>query len=133
MLGRLRRDLEKDENRGGHTLSKHVGRTDQELVERMYREPGIAAASTYTDRKTAERVVAEAIDQQSDRIERWLTSSGGHPNLALHYRGDASHTIGRRLRRGEISLTPCPDATVVLKWNGNHDYFVLTSYPDCRP
>jgi len=32
-----RYNLERDEERGGHTLKKHVGRTDQELLERLDR------------------------------------------------------------------------------------------------
>jgi hypothetical protein len=35
---------------GGHTLARHVGKTDAELIERLRREPQISSASTYTDR-----------------------------------------------------------------------------------
>jgi hypothetical protein len=51
-------DLAASELMGGHTLARHVGRTDGQLRERLRREPNIAAASTYSDRATAERVVA---------------------------------------------------------------------------
>jgi hypothetical protein len=47
-----RRDLGGDESRGGHTLARHVGRTDSQLLDRLAREPRISAASTYTDRAT---------------------------------------------------------------------------------
>jgi len=59
-----RYDLERDEKRGGHTLARHVGRSDADLGERLRRERQISAASTYTDRATAERVVALALAQQ---------------------------------------------------------------------
>jgi hypothetical protein len=45
-----RRDLSVDEDMGGHTLARHVGKTDAELRERLRREPNISTASTYTDR-----------------------------------------------------------------------------------
>lgn len=48
----VRYDLERDERRGGHTLSRHVGRSDADLRERLSRERQISAASTYTDRVT---------------------------------------------------------------------------------
>ena len=48
-------DLQADERLGGHTLARHVGRTDQELHERLRRDPQISAASTYTDVMTARR------------------------------------------------------------------------------
>src|SRR5512140_559777 len=65
------RDLSIDERRGGHTLSRHVGRTDQQLRERLEHERSISAASTYTDRQTAERAVQAAIQGGKQKIERW--------------------------------------------------------------
>jgi hypothetical protein len=41
-----RRDLRADEALGGHTLARHVGKTDAELAARLKREPQISAAST---------------------------------------------------------------------------------------
>ena len=40
---------------GGHTLARHVDKTDAELAERLRLEPQLSAASTYTDRAVAER------------------------------------------------------------------------------
>ena len=47
--GAPRYDLEGDEVIGGHTIERHVGRTDRDLADRLRREPQISAASTYTD------------------------------------------------------------------------------------
>jgi hypothetical protein len=127
-----RHDLSQDESEGGHTLHRHVGRSDEELRQRLEQEPNISAASTYTDRATAESVVATVLEQQRPRIERWLQRSGGHPNLVLDYDGDPKHPIGRSLRRGATSLEPCSHAVVVLKWDGDREYHVLTSYPECK-
>jgi Bacterial CdiA-CT RNAse A domain len=123
-------DLSADEEMGGHTLQRHIGRTDAELQERLERERHISAASTYTDRETAEHVVAEAIRLNQDRIQRWLQRPGGHPNLVLDYHGD--QPVGRVLNRGESHSVPCSNAVVVLKWAGPNRYYVLTSYPECR-
>ena len=123
------RDLSRDEAEGGHTLSRHVGRTDDELRERLQHEH-ISAASTYTDRAAAEQAVGAAIAANAQRINGWVASSGGHTNLVLDY--DSPQPIGRSLRRGQAQSTPCSHALVVLKWKRPADYFVLTSYPDCR-
>ena len=64
------RDLNQDEAAGGHILRKHVGRTDEELLERLDRERNISGASTYTDRATAERALGAAIAQNQQRIQR---------------------------------------------------------------
>ena len=126
------RDLSRDEAAGGHILRKHAGQTDEQLRERLEREPGITGASTYTDRAAAEHAVGAAIAESQDRIERWLRRSGGHPNLVLDY--DSPAPIGRTIsrNRGESQPRPCAHALVVLKYAGPNDYYVLTSYPECR-
>ena len=126
------RDLSQDESAGGHTLRKHVGRSDDELRDRLRHERNISAASTWTDRQTAERAVGIALQQSRDKIDRWLNRSGGHPNLVIDYDGDSSHPIGRSLRRDADEPQPCAHATIVLKWIPSNDYYVLTSYPECR-
>jgi hypothetical protein len=123
-------DLSQDEDAGGHTLKKHVGRTDEQLRERLQHERNISAASTYTDRETAERAVGAALQQNQAKIERWLGREGGHSNLVLDY--DNGHPIGRTLRRGDEQSQPCSRALVVLKWDGGNHYHVLTTYPECR-
>jgi toxin YxiD len=124
------RDLGHDEALGGHTLSRHVGRSDQELRDRLRKDRHISAASTYSDRATAERVVGEALRRSERRLRDWLDRSGPRPNLVLDYRGDPAHPIGRSLGRGEEGVRPVWDAVVVLKWRPDGDYFVLTSYPE---
>jgi len=123
------RDLSKDEGAGGHTLRKHVGRTDEELADRLTRE-SISASSTYTDRTAAEGAIGDALQQNQTRIEDWMARSGGHPNLVLDYHGD--QPIGRTLHRGDSASQPCSDAKVVLRWLSSSEYYVLTSYPECR-
>jgi Bacterial CdiA-CT RNAse A domain len=124
------RDLSQDEAAGGHILRKHVGQTDEQLRERLERERRITGASTYADRAAAEHAVGAAIAASQDRIERWLNRPGGHPNLVLDY--DSLAPIGRTINRGENQSRPCAHALVVLKYTGLNDYYVLTSYPECR-
>lgn len=124
------RDLSQDEAAGGHILRKHVGQTDDDLRERLERERHITGASTYTDRPTAEHAVGAAIAQSQRRIETWLGRAGGHANLVLDY--DSPEPIGRTINRGENRPHPCSHALVILKYAGPNDYYVLTSYPECR-
>jgi Bacterial CdiA-CT RNAse A domain len=123
------RDLEQDEKSGGHTLSRHVGQSDEQLRQRLQRER-ITAASTYTDRPAAESAVGIAISSHHDRIRNWLSRSGGHPNLVLDY--DFPRPIGSTLHRNEAHSVPCLHAIVILKWQSPAGYYVLTSYPECK-
>jgi hypothetical protein len=125
-------DLSQDEAAGGHTLKKHVGRSDDQLRERLQRERNISAASTYTDRATAEMAVGVALQQNQAKIDRWLNREGGHPNLVVDYDGDSAHPIGRTMRRGDDQSEPCSRAVVILNWDGDRSYHVLTTYPECR-
>jgi hypothetical protein len=125
------RNLALDEENGGHTLKKHVGRSDRELWERLQRERDISAASTYTDRHTAENFIGDCLSENDGRIGQWMERDR-HPNLVLDCEGDPAWPIGRSLRRGQSAVEPCSRATVVLKWKPPREYYVLTSYPDCR-
>jgi hypothetical protein len=125
--------LSRDEADGGHTLRKHVGRSDAELRQRLQREPDISAASTWNDRESAESAVGTALAEQSSKISRWLARENGHPNLVLDYDGNPTHPFGRTLRRGEDRVELCAHAVIVLKRDGPDSYHILTAYPECRP
>lgn len=124
-------DLTIDEERGGHTLERHVGRTDAELHERLERETNISANSTYTDRAIAERTVGAALQQNAEKIQRWLERGPHRPNLVIDYT-DPNDAIGRVMYPRAMGSVPCDHALVVLRADGD-GYYVLTSYPECRP
>jgi hypothetical protein len=122
-----RHDLSADEARGGHTLARHVGKSDDDLRERLDRE-GISTASTWSSREVAERTIARTLRDNGDRIDNWSSRRGNRPNLELDYRGNRSEPLGRCMRRGRDAVD-CFNAVVVLRWRGQ-DYYVLTSYPE---
>jgi hypothetical protein len=122
-------DLGADEAKGGHTLARHVGRSDAQLLERLQRERHISAASTYTDRAVAERTVARTLARHAAQVSAWEQRTGNRPNLALDYRGAADEILGRSIRRGRRDAVPCTNALVVLRWDGRGS-FVLTTYPE---
>lgn len=124
------RDLARDEKRGGHTLSRHVGLTDPQLRERLKKDGRLSAASTWPDRATAERVVTAAIKRSTRRIAEWTAREGSRANLVIDWPGDGK-VIGRSLKRGAKEPVPCTRALVVLRWDAEAEiYYVLTSYPE---
>lgn len=129
MRSDAKRDLQRDEAQGGHTLERHIGKSDPQLRERLDEE-SISTDSTYTDRGTAEMAVAAAIQENQARINTWLHRPGGHSNLVLDY--DSDSPLGRSMRRDNPQSFSCSHAVAILKWVSASDYFVLTSYPDCR-
>lgn len=125
-----RYDLARDEERGGHTLKKHVGRSDEQLQERLREERNISAASTWTDRETAEETVAEALRAERGRVGNWMRRGYPRANLAVHY--DAGRVIGRSVRRSENQSVDCTSAVIVLRADGPDGFYVLTTYPEAR-
>ena len=102
----------------------------QQLRDRLRDEPNISAASTYTDRDTAERVVALALTKSERKIAAWAARGGTRPNLTLNVHVDGE-PIGRSIARRGTGAEPCHDAIVVLRARGDA-YYVLTSYPEVR-
>jgi len=127
--GTERYDLSRDEGRGGHTLRKHVGRSDEELRARLERERDISAASTWTDRTVAEETVAQALRAERGRIDAWIERGSRRSNLALHFA--AGRLIGRSIARGAYQSAPCTQAVIVLRADGD-GFYVLTTYPEAR-
>jgi hypothetical protein len=117
----------------GHTLREHVGRTDEELANRLVEDEGIKAASTFTDRETAEQVVAETLKDPVNqaKIQKWIDEGQPTPTLALFFNGDPSRPIGRGILRNG-SLHPMYDARIVLKAEKNGNWLILTGYPEIR-
>ena len=111
-------------------MKKHAARTDGQLRERLEHERNISAASTWTDRETAETVVAEALAAEKGRLENWVRRGYPRANLALHY--DAGRVIGRSLRRGDSATIECSSAVIVLRADGPDSFYVLTTYPEAR-
>lgn len=123
------RDLRADEARGGHTIARHVGRSDDQLRQRLRDEPDISAASSYTDLPTAQQAVGAVLAAKSAELRKWEQRSGSRLNLVL--RLDLHEVIGRSIEQGESRASDCTNAVVVLRWAGN-SWFVLTSYPEDR-
>jgi predicted nucleic acid-binding Zn ribbon protein len=116
---------------GGHTLGRHVGKTDAQLAERLRLERQISAASTYTDRATAERSVGTALAEGGTKLSQWQRRVGRRPNLVLYYAEPSRKPIGRSLMRGRTTSVPCTRAIIVLRWDERQNkYYVLTSYPE---
>lgn len=126
----VRYDLRADERRGGHTIERHVGLTDEQLRARLQRE-SISAASTYADLETAERVVGLTLRRHAARVDTWKAREGARPNLVLPFAAPNQPAVGRVLRRGAREPVDAHAAVVVLRWREG-DAFVLTSYPEER-
>jgi Bacterial CdiA-CT RNAse A domain len=119
--------LDVHEAAGGHTLERHVGKTEGELAQRLGREMGISAASSFTNRSVAEEAIAEAMYKNQSAIASWVKKRGNR--YTIDYK--ANRIIGISLRRRSSKATPVSRLKIVLQRSNKlpPGYFILTAYP----
>ncbi|WP_341772582.1 RNase A-like domain-containing protein [Burkholderia latens] len=82
---------------GGHTISKHVGKTEAQLRERLKQEPHRDVVSSFHNMRTAEFAISAVIRIEAARIDLWAKSTRRHIPLTLirHVSGDIGYGIYR--------------------------------------
>ncbi|WP_312845087.1 RNase A-like domain-containing protein, partial [Bacillus velezensis] len=117
------------EAKGGHLIERHVGKSDQELMERLEKSKmsnkKISGSSSFKDRATAEKVANITLSNNKDKIEKWLNNDVKKP-LVLSYKG--SEVLGRGITKGSAEISDLTNAKIILKKN-NDGSFILTGYP----
>lgn len=96
---------------GGHTLAKHVGKSEEFLRNRLATEPHIKAASTFYDRQTAETALSTLMDANAAEITRWL----GSGTRSIILTGRTSQAVGIALLRGAARTVEAAGIKLVLK------------------
>ncbi|WP_371827757.1 RNase A-like domain-containing protein [Vreelandella zhanjiangensis] len=115
------------ENLDGHTIRRHVGKTDEQLLQRLEAEPDILGSSTYPDLETAQRATGEVLSRNRDSIQNWLTSSKNR--LPLDETLD--YEVGRVIPQGATASQLTNRAFVLLAKDSMSPsgYRVHTSFP----
>lgn len=121
--------LAAEEAAGGHTIARHVGRTEAQLRIRLAQQPNIPAASTFRTLQEAERAVAAALKANKEAIKIWATSA--NPGQAKAFTYEAGRVIGQGVLRSTGQMTNMSKMVVVVRKviEQNRVYFVLTAYP----
>jgi hypothetical protein len=57
---------------GGHTIAKHVGRTEAQLRARLAAESRIDVASSFADIRVAETSISKVMQLNSSRVKAWV-------------------------------------------------------------
>ncbi|GMR64373.1 MULTISPECIES: WXG100 family type VII secretion target [Bacillus] len=117
------------EARGGHLIERHIGKTDEELLQRLESNSTITGASTFADRATAEKIANEVLSnpQNTEKINRWLNNPDSKPTLPLRYQG--TDITGRHVPRGSEIISEVTNARIVLKKDRDGS-FIITGYPE---
>ena len=115
--------LARHEKGGGHTLERHTGLTERELAARLDAEPALTRVGRFTDRATAERAVAYALERHGAEIRAWKRRDA--LELTTEYPG-----AGVSQRRGGPVRTANRVKIVLLPRSRQPGgWIVLTAYP----
>ena len=120
--------LEAHEEAGGHLIERHVGKSEQWLLDRVSRD-NISAASSFRDLPEAERFVSATIADHQARVDAWADGSGGN-RLVIDTTFDAS--TGISVSRGDTSAVDVFSVRLVLERSNQLDigYRIVTGYPN---
>ena len=113
---------------GGHTILKHVGRTEQELKARLLAERAVPVASTFKDLQSAETLISKVLSTNASSIKTWSKVANTKP---LRLEMTFASSVGSGVVRATGNLTSLNKVRVILKletYNGM-PYYVLTAFP----
>lgn len=150
--GIYRIDLASNEYLGdGHTLDKHVGKTDEQLAQRLrdqqtagptptwpYGKPYPSASSSFQDAEAAQRLTQHNIDQNSSEIKAWLTGppppsngdkkgfdgsapSGEYSGRSVTKQPNSENNSGYRTDGMNARAIPVKGIKTILKYDGRLD------------
>ncbi|EOA3903976.1 RNase A-like domain-containing lipoprotein [Bacillus cytotoxicus] len=114
--------------KNGHTIERHVGKTEEQLKERL-RTDKVSAASTYYDKETATKAVKDSVKQHEQEIDNWLKNSKEN-RLVLHTKH--SFPVGKTVLKKNMSVKDKLMNTVTVlarDKSGSLGFKIVTSYP----
>ncbi len=114
----------------GHTIARHVGRTDEQLAQRLVDEPHLTRASTFTTIDDAERYTFANLGAHRGEIAEFLASGAQRTEVTLAF----NHPIGHSRMRGAAGTVAA--FTVVTRLTKDatmpNGYRIVTSFPDVQ-
>ncbi|PTA87237.1 hypothetical protein CWM66_27215 [Kosakonia sp. H7A] len=116
---------------GGHTLERHIGKTPEELFERLERRPTLTATSSFRNVREAEQLISKVIADNRNQIQMWVKHLPPGMNAKMELESLFSGQTGILVSRGSAQVTACYRVRVILRFEYWHDkpYFVLTAFP----
>ncbi|ACB62617.1 conserved hypothetical protein [Burkholderia ambifaria MC40-6] len=112
---------------GGHTIAKHVGKSEAYLRSRLKNEPSKEFVSSFWSLAEAEWAISSVMQQNTTRIVAWAQSTSRAP-LVLNE--NVGRSVGYGLSRDNEIIGNLSRVQIVLKaqsFNGM-PFYIVTSY-----
>lgn len=114
---------------GGHTIAKHIGKTEAELRARLAAESHVPMASTFKSLDIAERLLYRALHSNRVAIEAWARTAAPNSKYVINF--VANEEVGMGVVRATGQLEKLSKLRIVLKlqFYQGKPYYILTSFP----
>jgi hypothetical protein len=115
---------------GGHTIAKHIGKTEAELRARLVAQKWVPTASSFKSLDVAERVIYQALRSNRSAIEAWAkTAAPGAKTPFFYWAGEV---VGHGVVRATGIFEKMTRVRVVLKMEAYKGklYYILTAFPE---
>ena len=121
--------LQAQEDLGGHTIARHVGKTNEWLVNRLRKSSRISAASSYPNTESATTHIQAALMAKAAMLNRWVRDAPVGATRAVDY--EAKVGVGRvALRPPKLTnVINSKKLRTVMRATIEGTCFLLTSYP----
>ena len=114
--------------KNGHTIERHVGKSEEDLKNRLKTDK-VSAASTYYDKETATKAVKDSLKQHDKEIQDWLKNS---KEARLVLNTTHSFPVGKTVIKKNMNVKDKLVKTVTVlarDKSGDLGYKIITSYP----
>ncbi|WP_205957231.1 RNase A-like domain-containing protein [Pantoea stewartii] len=118
-------------NAAGHAIERHVGKTVEELFERLEKSPRLTSSSSFKNTLDAEVLISKVLRDKKNMISIWVKNIPPGSKETRVLDGSFARQTGISVSRGSTEAKPCYKVRIVLRfeyWYGK-PYFILTAYP----
>lgn len=122
----FKRPIKGNEGPDGHAIERHIGKTKEELADRLRKEPRISASSSFPNEETANIVAYGALKQNEQRVLKWLRDPN-RGEITLPYVG--KDVVGISGLKNGTAIDRA-NALVHLRKDGQGGFYYLTAYPN---
>lgn len=122
-----RRDIDLHELLGGHTIERHVGKTERWLKERLNSETLLESASTFYNKDIASRAQLRAVQLYGKEFDEWARSNYSFPITRTI---DMGEDVGIVVTRGKAGAQATTKVEVrIVKDNTERGWHIVTAFP----
>lgn len=117
---------------GGHTIERHIGKSPDELRERLIREPRLEESSSFKSLREAEAIISRVLADNKNQIAMWVKNVPPGMRARMRLSRRFAHPTGIMVRRANQETVTCYAVRVVIdfrSFNGK-PYFILTAFPE---